>query len=268
MSISSRTSDGSRKGLSKLHTGAWSWLIFVVVVLAAWQAVVTVFGLPTYLFPGPVDVASTVVARWDDLAQATATTIAEGTAGFVLGNVVAIAAAVVVASSVSAARIVLPIALALRSAPIIAITPVLTLLFGYTLTTAAVIVGLIVFFPTVVNGVLGLRSAKPEWLEYMRVIDASPSAVLRYVRIPAAVPPLFTAFRVGAASAILGAMVAEWVTTGTGLGYLVFLAGVHFDTSLAWAGILISTGVTFAAIAVIVLAQAILAPWVHDDASS
>jgi NitT/TauT family transport system permease protein len=256
----------TRRGGRGLYLGIGSWLAFVAVVVVVWQAAVTVFGIATYLIPGPLDVAATVITRSDTLSHATGTTFLEAAAGFLLGNVVAIIAAIVVASSVSAARIVLPIALGLRSTPIIAVTPFLTLLFGYTLTTAAVIVGLIVFFPTVVNGVLGFRSASPEWLDYMHVIDASPSQVLRYVRIPAAMPPLFTAFRIGAASAILGAMVAEWVTTGTGLGHMIFIAGIHFDASLAWAGILVATVATFAAISVIALVEKMVAPWAQEPA--
>jgi NitT/TauT family transport system permease protein len=226
-----------------------------------WQGVIWVFGIPLFILPTPAQVLTAGIDQRELLLNATATTVIEAAAGFVVGNLIGVVVALVVASWLGAARVILPLALAIRSAPIIAITPLLTLLLGYSLSTAAVIVALIVFFPTVVNGVLGLRSVSEPVLEFMHVVDASQVDVLRHVRIPAALPPLFAAFRIGAASSILGAMIAEWVTTGTGLGYVVLQSGVHFELAVLWAAILISTALSFAAVGLTDLVERIMVPW-------
>ena len=87
------------------------------------------------------------------------------------------------------------------------------------------VAAIIIFFPTMINTVLGLRSVPPEALELMAVANASRLEVLWRVRLPTALPYAFSGLQVGAATCILAAMVAEWVTTGTGLGYLILQAG-------------------------------------------
>jgi ABC-type nitrate/sulfonate/bicarbonate transport system permease component len=222
---------------------------FVALLGLVWQGAIVVFAIPSFLLPTPVQVANAAIAERWILFSAAMTTVGEAAVGFLLGNAIGLLAAFAAAAWLTAARIALPIALAVRSAPIIALTPILTLVFGFGFRTTAVIVALIVFFPALVNGVLGLRSVSPNVLEYMHVIDAPESVVLQRVRIPAALPSIFAAFRIGSVSSILGAMVAEWVTTGGGLGYLILKSGVSFELALMWAGVLASVALAVVALA-------------------
>ena len=224
-------------------------LAFVAVLGLVWQGAIVAFAIPSFLLPTPVQVAEAAIAQRSVLVSAAITTAGEAATGFLLGNSIGLLAAFAVAAWLTAARIVLPIALAVRSAPIIALTPILTLVFGFGFRTTTVIVALIVFFPALVNGVLGLRSVSPNVLEFMHVIDAPAPLVLRRVRIPAALPSMFAAFRIGSVSSILGAMVAEWVTTGGGLGYLILKSGVSFELALMWAGVLASVALAVIALA-------------------
>lgn len=215
--------------------------VAAVLVLGLWFAVKLVARPSDLVLPSPPAVAEAAVSRSDELLGATAYTLVGAFGGFVAGNLVGILGALLVAASTTAARVVLPMALVVRVVPVIALAPFLTLALGQGRATIVAIAGLIVFFPTLVNGVLGLRSVSRETLELMEVIDASRWDVFRRVRLPAALPYLFSAFQVGAASCILGAMVAEWVTSGNGLGYLILQSGVQFDVALMWAGVLVAT---------------------------
>jgi NitT/TauT family transport system permease protein len=106
--------------------------------------------------------------------------------------------------------------------------------------TIMAIAALIIFFPTMVNAVLGLRAVAPETLELMAIGNASRLDVLWRVRLPNAVPYVLAGLQIGAATCILGAMVAEWVATGSGLGYLILQAGVQFQIGLMTAGVLLA----------------------------
>jgi NitT/TauT family transport system permease protein len=123
---------------------------------------------------------------------------------------------------------------------------------------------LIVFFPTLVNGVLGLRSVEDESLELMRVLNASWWQVFWRLRLPAALPALFAAFRVAAAACVLGALVAEWVASGSGLGYLILQSGVQFEVPLMWSGVLLSTAMAVFAFGLISYAERRLVSWQPD----
>jgi NitT/TauT family transport system permease protein len=216
-------------------------VLALVFVLALWFAVKAVAQPSDLILPSPVAVAETAVERFDVLLDATWFTVVGAFGGFLAGNVVGVLGAMAVAASPTAARVVLPMALVVRVIPVIALAPFLTLALGGGLATIFTIAGLIVFFPTLINGVLGFRSVDAQTLELMRILDASAWDVFRRVRVPTALPYLFSAFQVGAASCILGAMIAEWVTSGEGLGFLILQSGVQFEVELMWAGVVIAS---------------------------
>jgi ABC-type nitrate/sulfonate/bicarbonate transport system permease component len=232
-----------RRPLRVLATTALS----IVGVVLVWVVVKAVGGLDDILLPAPQDVASAALDERGALATAARTTLLGAIGGFVVGNLAGVVLAIVVAWSVTASRVVLPLALVVRVVPIIAIAPLLTLILGRGLVTVTTIAALIVFFPTLVNGVLGLRSVDAKAVEMMRMANASTWQVFRHVRLPAAMPSLFSAFQVAAASSVLGAMVAEWAASGAGLGYLILQAGVQFETDLMWAGVILATLLALAA---------------------
>lgn len=222
-------------------------VIALGVVIVAWVGAKALFGLSDQVLPSLTAVAQAASEDSGTLLDATKTTLVGAFGGFVVGNVVGILGALAVAASATAARVVLPMALVIRVIPVIALAPFLTLALGSGTTTIVAIAALIVFFPTLINGVLGLRSVPPEMLELMDIAGGSRWDVFRRVRIPAALPYLFSAFQIGAAACILGAMVAEWVTSGQGLGYLILQSGVQFEVELMWAGVFLSAFLALAA---------------------
>jgi NitT/TauT family transport system permease protein len=214
---------------------------FLVATIGLWQLLVPAFAVPRYVLPTPADIARAAVDSHRVLLTGLEKTATGAFTGFVAGNLAGFLAAVAMASSVTASRVVLPMAVGIRSIPIIALTPFLTLLLGRGLVTVMTISALIVFFPTLVNGVLGLRSTEAAALELMRVLNAPWWEVFWRLRLPAALPALFAAFRVAAASCVLGALVAEWVASGSGLGQVILQSGVQFEVPLMWSGVVVST---------------------------
>jgi NitT/TauT family transport system permease protein len=213
-------------------------VLLVVVLLVVWIVAHAAGHISTDKLPAPIDVARAGWSNRSQLISAGLDTLEGALGGFLLGSAVAVAVAILVASSTIAARLLLPVALVVRTLPIIAIAPLLTLLLGYGEITIVSVAAMIIFFPTLVNAVLGLRSVSPETIELMSTANASRLQMLWKVRLPTALPYVFSGLQIGAATCILGAMVAEWVTTGTGLGYLILKAGIDFEVPLMWAGVI------------------------------
>lgn len=212
----------------------------VVLVIALWIVVKYVGRVPGTEMPAPLDVLREGWGQRGQLLSAAADTLEGAFGGFLLGSLAAVLAAILIASSSTAARVLVPVAVVVRALPIIAIAPLLTLLLGYGTITVVTVAAMIIFFPTMINGVLGLRSVPPEALELMAIANASRLSVLWRMRLPTALPYLFSGLQIGAATCILAAMVAEWATTGSGLGYLILQAGTEFDVPLMWAGVIVA----------------------------
>lgn len=219
-------------------------LVVLVVLLVIWIVAQRLSGLNRALFPTPTDVWSATRSNPHELLTATLTTLEGAMGGFVVGNVVGVALALLVARSVLASRFVLPLAIAIRVIPVVALAPLLTLVLGRGLSTVVTIAALLVFFPTLINGVLGLRSVTNDQVAMLTMVDASQWQLFYRLRLPTAMPSLFAAFQIAAPSSVLGAMLAEWVASGQGLGYLILQSSLSFEVGLMWAGVIVATLVT------------------------
>jgi ABC-type nitrate/sulfonate/bicarbonate transport system permease component len=236
----------------------------VAVLVLIWTLVVKVGGFAKTTLPMPHDVLAALWRHPGQLADATKTTLVGAFGGFIVGNVVGVLLACLVAASQIGARIVLPLAIGIRVVPIVAIAPLLTLWLGRGMVTVVTVSGMLVFFPTLINGVLGLRSVEPVQLEMLAMVNASPLQVFIRLRLPLALPRLFAAFQIGAPTAVLGAMLAEWVASGQGLGHLILVAGASFDADIMWAGVVVATAIALLAAALAALLARSVTPWEHE----
>jgi len=209
-------------------------------ILLVWQVGVTVFNVPTFMAPSPTAIAVALYENAGTLWRNVQPTMLEALLGFIFGNLFAILLAIWFVHSPTAERAVYPIAVFVKAIPIIALAPILVLIFGNGLTPKIIIAALICFFPTLVNMVQGLKSASPAMLDLMRVLSASPSEVLWKVRIPASLPFLFAALRIAATSCVMGAIVAEWIGSTYGLGALIIDATFNFRSALLYATVVIA----------------------------
>lgn len=173
-------------------------------------------------------------------------TLYEATLGLLLGSTFAIALAVAMAHSRLAERALFPLAIVIKVTPIVAVAPVLVILFGFGTTPKIVVAALISFFPMLVNAMTGFRDVDPGALEFMRSLRASTWQTFWKLRVPSALPYLFAALKVAYPLALIGAVVAEWFTGDRGLGLVIFVANSNLDTPTLFAaiGVLALTGVT------------------------
>jgi NitT/TauT family transport system permease protein len=221
-------------------------LAVMAVLVVVWDLAIRLFQVPPYMIPAPASVWAALVKERVRLADNAVPTIVESLGGFALGNLVAIAAAVAFVHNRTLERSLYPVAVAIRTLPIVAIAPILVLMLGNGFAPKIAIAALITFFPTLVNMVEGLESADPQAMELMHVLSASRVEVFRYVRWPSSLPYLFSAMRIASTSSVLGALVAEWIGTNKGLGYLIVLTTYDFRTALLYAAMVVTSAIALA----------------------
>jgi NitT/TauT family transport system permease protein len=235
--------------------------VAVFALLALWQAVCLVFAVPIYVVPAPSDIWQALVANVSILAQNAWPTIVESALGFVVGNLVAVALAVLFVHWRAAERAFMPVALFIRTIPIVAISPMLVIMLGTGYAPKIVIGALICFFPTLVNMVRGLESVDAQSLELMRVLSASKVETFVKVRIYASLPYLFSALKIATGSCVIGAIVAEWVGASKGLGYLIIQSTYNFTTPLLYATMAVASLVAIAFYALVGLLEKVTVTW-------
>ena len=238
----------------------------VAVLVLIWQLVTVALAVPVFLLPQPVVIAQALVSNIDLIARALLQTATEAALGFIGGNLLGLVLAFVFVKSDLVSRAGLPLAIGLRSVPLIALTPLLTIIFGFGPLTIVVMAILISFFPALVAGITGLRAPTPEALALMRALNAPELLVYRRLRIPAALPYLFAAFKISAPASVLAAMVAEWTAANSGLGYLIVDAGDRYRFPLMWAVIVSATALAVAAFVAATVAERRVIRWPVESA--
>jgi NitT/TauT family transport system permease protein len=217
-------------------------LVGVGALLLVWLFITTVFKIPDYLLPSPVAVVRRVSLEWRILLSQTSYTLIEIVAGFLGGILIGIPMAVAVVLSRPVERIVLPMVVASQAIPKVAIAPILVIWLGFGLFPKIVISFLIAFFPILVSTIAGLKSVETEMIDLVRSMGASTTKIMLRVRLPSALPQIFSGLKVAIALAVVGAIVGEFVGADRGLGYLLLTATGALDGTLVWAALLVLIG--------------------------
>jgi NitT/TauT family transport system permease protein len=236
-------------------------VVVIAILVAVWDVTIRAFAIPAFVMPTPMSVGQALVKERARLLDNAIPTIVESLGGFALGNVVAITAAIAFVHSRTLERALYPVAVAIRTLPIVAIAPILVLMLGNGYAPKVAIAALITFFPTLVNMVEGLESVDPQAMELMHVLSASRTEVFRYVRWPSSLPYLFSAMRIASTSSVLGALVAEWIGTNKGLGYLIVLTTYDFRTALLYAAMVVTSAIALAFFFLVSILEWLLVRW-------
>ena len=238
----------------------------LLFLLLWWQAVVQ-FDIKPFIAPSPVAVAQVLVDRFGTLMTNLLPTAIEAVCGFLLGNLAAISLATVFVYRKTMEEALFPIAVMVNTIPVVAKAPILVLLLGNGMEPKIAIAAIICFFPTLVNMTRGLRDVRAEQLELMRILSATPREVFFRIRVPNALPYLFSALKIAASTAVIGAIVGEWIGSNIGIGALIIQATYNFDSPLLYATIVV--GSTFSALffGVISLLERTMLRWhtAHKD---
>ena len=253
----------ARTGSRLTSTPGLSATVGILMVIVVWQVAVIVLDLPNYVLPSPWEILTE--ADWPEVARSTGITSIAVLLGCVAGQLAGFLLAVLAAASLVASGIIQPISVTLRSVPVIAIAPLLTLYLGRGIVVTVAVGALIVFFPTLVNMSRGFASPSADQLELMHALAASQWQVFRLVRWPASLPYLFASLKIAATSSVLGAIVAEWIGSDRGLGYLIVAATFEYRVARLWATIAVSTALALAAFLTVVAFERLAIPWRSED---
>jgi NitT/TauT family transport system permease protein len=247
-------------------------IVIAVAVLLVWELAVRVFNIQQFLLPRPsaiLEELSGEFRRWTTpgegsiLFQAAGATLYAAVGGFFLGCGAGAFVALGTARWTIISEAMMPFAIAANSVPIIAFAPITNNWFGLTNPASKMaIVAIIVFFPTMINTVRGLTLVEPRQLELMHSYAATPWKILRALRIPNALPYIFSALRVASALSVIGAVVAEFFGGPRAtLGVFITQEAAGLNFTRAWMGIIMASliGITF--YVVVLLVERRVMPW-------
>lgn len=251
----------SGEALRRRFRGGLHVAATVAVFLLLWEVAARVFDLPSYILPAPSEILGELWTRRAQYAHAALFTLQPMLIGFVTAVVVGVALALLVAFSKGMEKTVYPLLVFFQIVPKIAVAPLFIIWFGFGLTPKVLLVFLLSFFPVVVSAITAFRSVDPDVMDLARSTGAGRWRTFVKVQIPHALPTLFTGIKVAAALSATAAVVAEFVASDRGLGYLLLEANGNLNTSMAFGSVFVLTALGFALYATVELAEQILIPW-------
>lgn len=209
------------------------------LALALWYLIARLGDFPAFILPTPDLVFERLIRALGDgtLLRHSWATLVEVLAGLALGVSAATTLGYLLAKSRAFERLLAPYIVASQSIPVVAIAPLLVIWFDTGLFSKVLICALIVFFPVLVNTVVGLRSVPEELHELMRSLKANPWQTFRLLEVPAALPVFLGGLRVGATLSVIGAVVGEFVGADRGLGFLISVGRGQYDTALVFVAV-------------------------------
>ena len=233
-------------------------------IILAWQFLLPLAGVPPYIAPTPTRIASAFANQWPLLLDNLWPTMAESLAGFLFGNLAAVILAVAFVYSRTLNSAYFPVVLFFNTIPILALSPIIILIFGLGMLPKIVIASVICFFPTLVNMVRGLNSAAASEHELFRVLSATPWETFWRLRLPRSMPMLFSSLRIASATAVIGAIVGEWIGSDKGLGALIIQATFNYQTERLYAAIVLSSSMAIVLFLMVVSVERRVAAWSYE----
>jgi NitT/TauT family transport system permease protein len=213
----------------------------ILIGIGAWEAIVVLLKVPPFIAPAPLVVVETFIAKFDVLMNNLWPTVVEAIGGFIAGNIFAILLATAFVHRKTISETFFPLVVLINSIPVVAKAPILVLMLGNGFAPKIVIAAVICFFPTLVNMVRGLESVNPQAMELMHVLSASKGEVFWKLRLYNSLPYLFSALRISASIAVVGAIVGEWIGSNYGIGALIIQSTYNFDSALLYATVFLGS---------------------------
>lgn len=218
----------------------WPETLALLVGMGVWWWAASYTGLPPFLLPSPEAVYH---KAWEFMRNGLlwrhfSATLVEVLLGLALGIVVALPLGYLMARFPMLEKALSPYLVASQAVPVVALAPLLIIWFGPGLLSKVLVCALIVFFPLLINTIVGLRTIPAEWRDLLRVLHASWWQTLWYLEWPAALPVIAGGLRIGATLAVIGAVVGEFIAADRGLGFLLNAARGRYDTALMFVALL------------------------------
>lgn len=245
----------------------WLGLLAPLGLLALWQLVVWWKAYPTFILPSPTIVGKRFLALLADgtLWSHTRVTLLEILGGLTLGLSVATVLGYLLAKSRALEQLVFPYLVASQALPVVALAPLLIIWLGTGHLSKVVVCALTLFFPVLVNTIIGIRSVEPGLRDLLRSLEATPWQVFTLLELPAALPVFLSGLKIGLTLSVIGAVVGEFVAADRGLGFLVNLARGLFDTPLMFVALITLMAIALAFYLSMSTLERMLLAWQRDE---
>ncbi len=242
---------------------AWMPLLTVVGVIALWQVVIVMEWLPAFILPSPSEVLEKLAAVLQSgmLQHHTVVTLQQMTLGLAWGVAIGSVLGYLIAHNRYLEAALSPLIVAFQATPVVAYAPLLIIWFGNGMMSKVVTCAIIVFFPTLMNTIVGIRSVPRGWHEVFRSMRATRWQRLWLLELPAALPIFLGGLKTSATLALIGAVVGEFVSAREGLGYMVTLARNQFDTPLVFVGVFTMTALALSFYSAVSVMERLLLRW-------
>ena len=235
--------------------------VISILILVLWQLLVVMFRIPEAILPTPTRIVEVMIERRDLLLQHTWPTTEQCIYGFLLAVAVGVGLGVLLAFSRLFRVGVYPLVIAFQVVPKVALAPLFIVWFGLGTTSRVLLAFVIAFFPMVVNTYAGIQSTDPVMVRMARSFSASRWTIFSKIEFPTALPYIFSGLKIGITFAVIGIIVAEFVTAQEGLGYLIVFSEGNVDTPMLMASIFVLSVVGVILYALIVWLEKLVIRW-------
>ncbi len=242
-----------------------SALIFIVMTLILWEAMVFLFQPPRWLLPSPTQILAALINERRIILANAWVTLYEALLGFGLAIIISILLAIIIDRFLIIKRGVFPILVASQTIPIFAIAPLLFIWFGFGILPKIIIVALVDFFPIVTNLTDGLNSADKGLINLLKSMNATKWQIFKKVKFPSALPYFFSGLRIAATYSVMGAVIGEWIIASKGLGLYIKNTFNSFMTEQVFAGIIVIVAISVMLYSFILFLENMIIPWNKSD---
>ncbi|MFQ5912243.1 MAG: ABC transporter permease [Nitrospinota bacterium] len=236
-------------------------ILFLILVVAAWQAAVAIFDIQQILLPAPSAVAKSLAEDWLYLLQHSWITGGEVVLGFLASALLGVPAGILIVWSKTLERTLMPIFVTSQTIPKIAVAPLFVVWFGIGVLPKVIVSFLIAFFPVVISTSVGLRTVEMEMMDLIQSMNATKWQVFRKVRIPNSMPFIFNGLKIATAFATVGAVVGEFVGSDKGLGHVLIVSNSMLETPQLFAALIPLSLIGVLLYLIMAKLEKVLLPW-------
>jgi NitT/TauT family transport system permease protein len=243
-------------------------VIFYAAAIVLWELLIDLLAIPDWLLPAPSQIAAVIVDKHSVMLSHTWVTLYETVLGFVLALGLGVLCAIGIVHFPILRDTLYPGLIMFNSFPKVAIAPLFVVWIGIGVESKIANAFLTAVFPIVLNTIMGLTNMDPELLELVRSMSRSRWVLFSKIRLPHALPYVFAGCKIAISLAVIGAIVGEFISGRSGLGYLVLSANNYFNTALAFTALLYLVVMSLALYGLVILAEKVMIPWSRRETAA
>lgn len=236
-------------------------LVVILALVGLWEVICRTGRVPVWLLPAPSAIARETWTWADRIPEHLWVTFYETVGGFAVSVLIGVPLAIAIVYSPIVRRILYPILLVVQSVPKVALAPLFLIWIGYGPKSNILVAAIVAFFPMVVNTATGLESVEPDLLQLTHALRASPLKVFWKVRLPWALPHIFSGMKVAMSLSVIGAVVGEFVGSDRGLGYLILTASSNMNTAIVFGVMAVLSALGIVVFWAVCVAEGLVCPW-------